>query len=256
MKISHGNFDKLADNYDKYRPGYSEPVKSIILDYVNSNNINFSDVGAGTGIWTRIVNQDKRVVSVTAVEPSNNMREFGKNHNNNNNINWIEGTAENTNLQDNSKNLITMASSFHWANFDNATKEFHRVLVNDGVFCALWNPRYIFNNPILVDIENKITELNPDIKRVSSGKSDFVENLTSKFNDNEYFKDLVFLESRHTKEMTREQYIGAWLSVNDIQFQLGEKFDSFIEYIKDKIKNEDMIYASYITRAWLVRKKK
>ena len=70
-----------------------------------------------------------------------------------------------------------MASSFHWANFDNATKEFHRVLVNDGVFCALWNPRYIFNNPILVDIENKITELNPDIKRVSSGKSDFVENL-------------------------------------------------------------------------------
>ena len=129
------------------------------------------------------------------------------------------------------------------------------MLNDDGVFCALWNPRYIFDNPILVDIENKITELNPSVKRVSSGKSDFVENLTSKFNDNKYFNNLVFLESKHTKEMTTDQYIGAWLSVNDIQFQLGIKFDSFIEYIRDKIKNEDMICASYLTRAWLVRKK-
>ena len=40
------------------------------------------------------------------------------------NINWQKGSAENTNLKDNSADWISMASSFHWANFDKALKNF------------------------------------------------------------------------------------------------------------------------------------
>jgi hypothetical protein len=46
-----------------------------------------------------------------------------------------------------------MASSFHWADFELATKEFSRVLRKGGRFCALWNPRLIEVNPMLVEIE-------------------------------------------------------------------------------------------------------
>tara|TARA_B100001059_G_C17798035_1_gene564337 strand:- start:1010 stop:1780 length:771 start_codon:yes stop_codon:yes gene_type:complete len=255
MKILHGNFDNLAENYDRFRPGYSQTVKNIILKHVNSRDIKFADVGAGTGIWTRIVNNDERVASSMAIEPSDNMRKFGENHKDNKSIVWLEGSAEDTKLNENSRDLITMASSFHWANFDKATKEFHRVLKDDGVFCCLWNPRYINDNQILLDIEKKVSELNPNVKRVSSGKSKFVEDLTRNFNNNKYFHDLVFVEAQHKVQMSKDQYIGAWLSVNDIQHQLGDKFENFIEYIKTKIKNEKEIIASYRTRAWIVKKK-
>ena len=54
--------------------------------------------------------------------------------------------------------------------------------------------------------------------------------------------------------MTKEQYIGAWMSVNDIQYQLGDKFTFFIDYIKEKINDLEYIESNYITRAWIVRK--
>ncbi len=50
-----------------------------------------------------------------------------------------------------------MASSLHWANFDKACDEFHRILRPGGVFVALWNPRFIEANPLLVEIEAQIT---------------------------------------------------------------------------------------------------
>ena len=70
-----------------------------------------------------------------------------------------------------------MASSFHWADFDKACDEFHRILRPGGVFAALWNPRLIEANPLLVEIEGEITQLKPDIKRVSSGRSGLTERL-------------------------------------------------------------------------------
>jgi SAM-dependent methyltransferase len=53
--------------------------------------------------------------------------------------------------------IVRMASSLHWANFDKACDEFHRILRPGGVFVALWNPRFIEANPLLVEIEAQIT---------------------------------------------------------------------------------------------------
>ena len=43
-------------------------------------------------------------------------------------IKWLSGYAEQTNLSNSSCDWVTMASSFHWADFDLATKEFYRIL--------------------------------------------------------------------------------------------------------------------------------
>jgi len=55
--------------------------------------------------------------------------------------------------------------------FTKACDEFHRILRPVGVFAALWNPRFIEANPLLVAIEAEITRLKPDIRHVSSGRS-------------------------------------------------------------------------------------
>ena len=80
-------------------------------------------------------------------------------------------------LADNSCDLLSMASSFHWPDFDKATKEFYRVIRPQGVFVALWNPRYIEANPFLVEIENILKPMMPKMKRVSSGRSVFCSEL-------------------------------------------------------------------------------
>ncbi len=255
--IKPGDFTGLASNYSKYRPDYSKSVLDAIKGLIrkNESEINFVDVGAGTGIWSRMV-YESGVKNIISVEPNEDMYKMGIADSSSTNINWQKGSAENTNLKDNSADWITMASSFHWADFNAALKEFHRVLVPNGVFTAIWNPRLIEVNPILLEIENHLKKLKPNLNRVSSGRSGITENLTEKLNDSIYFEDVIYVDGRHIIKMDHERYLGAWNSVNDLQVQLGESlFKAFIEFIKKKIEDIEIIEATYLTRSWTARKK-
>ena len=74
-----GNFSGLAANYSAYRPDYSESVLSALLGLFEkpSGELDFVDVGAGTGIWTRMVNE-RGIKTSTAVEPNLDMFRFSK----------------------------------------------------------------------------------------------------------------------------------------------------------------------------------
>ena len=195
-------------------------------------------------------------LAVNAVEPNDDMRGEGIRVNADYDIHWHAGSAEQTTLDDQSVDWVTMASSFHWADFDAATREFHRVLRTEGRFAALWNPRLLEVNPLLVEIEEHLNTLRTDIKRISSGRSGITDTLTEQLWASPYFEDVVYLEGRHVIEMSKERYLGAWHSVNDLRVQLGpEKFDDFLEFIEKRITGLDVIEATYLTRVWSARKK-
>lgn len=249
-----GDFTELAISYDQYRPGYSNEVIAAVLKIVNKpvSDIDFVDVGAGTGIWTRQVAQYLRRL-IVAVEPNEAMRTEGESHKTTVGIEWKEGSAEETGLVTHSANLLSMASSFHWTNFDLATAEFHRVLKPGGWFVAVWNPRVV-NHPLFKRFEAKISELTPSLKRVSSGKSDFVENLALRLDALENFSNLKYLEGRHTETFDRERYIGVWQSVSDIRSQMGEqKFSHFLEFVVDNFPKNQTYECEYLTRAWAIQ---
>jgi SAM-dependent methyltransferase len=252
-----GDFTGLASDYSLHRPDYSPSVLNGLLGLINKGikDIDFVDIGAGTGIWTRMV-QGAGVKTSIAIEPNDDMRINGIEDSQKMNIRWLAGSAENTGLQAGSADLVSMASSFHWANFDLATQEFHRILRPMGRFVALWNPRLIEVNPLLVEIENQLSVLHSDIKRVSSGRSGITGILTDKLLRSPYFEDVVYLEGRHVISMTPERYLGVWRSVNDLRVQLGSyKFDHFLSFIADKVSNLSVIEATYLTRAWSARRK-
>lgn len=255
--LKAGDFTGLASDYSQHRPDYCTSVLNGLLGLLNKpvREIDFVDVGAGTGIWTRMV-FGKRVKSVTAVEPNDDMRANGIADNNGASIRWLAGNAERTGLPDASCDWLSMASSFHWADFDKATREFHRVLRSGGRFTALWNPRLIEANPLLVEIEAHLDTLRPNIKRVSSGRSGITETLTERLWASSYFEDVVYLEGRHVIAMAPERYMGAWRSVNDLRVQLGpEKFEAFLSFVEKRIQGLDVIEATYLTRAWSARRK-
>jgi SAM-dependent methyltransferase len=257
MTLKAGDFTGLAQDYSLYRPDYCPSVLNALLGLLQKpvSEIDFIDVGAGTGIWTRLV-YDKGVMSATAVEPNDDMRGKGQSGNAERKIRWLVGNAEKTGLQNGCCDWLSMASSFHWADFDRATKEFHRLLRAGGRFTALWNPRLIEVNPVLVEIEAHLDTLRPNIKRVSSGRSGITETLTEQLWDSPYFEDVIYLEGRHVIGMTPERYLGVWRSVNDLRVQLGsEKFEVFLAFVEQKISGLDIIEATYLTRAWSAQRK-
>lgn len=254
--IEHGNFDTLASDYSQYRPGYAPSIVPAVLSLVGrpAREVDAADIGAGTGIWTRMLAaQDLR--SVTAIEPSDEMRRYGLLTPQEHNIVWRRGTAEETGLPSRAYDLVTMASSFHWTDFDKACAEFQRILRPGGRFVALWNPRMIELNPLLVEIEQEITRLNPAVKRVSSGRSGLTDRLTDMLWATPGFDDVVYLEARHVATQTVEQYLGAWRSVNDLRVQLGlDLFNRFLDFVERKTVDLAEIETTYLTRVWAVRR--
>jgi SAM-dependent methyltransferase len=253
--MRHGDYTGLARDYAMFRPGYAPQVASAIIGYVGRDaaSVDAADIGAGTGIWTRIL-AAHGLHSVIAVEPNDDMREQGLQSSHGTGVVWRKGSAEATGLFDGSADLVSMASSLHWADFDKACDEFHRILRPGGVFVALWNPRLIEVNPLLVEIEAQIALLKPDIRRVSSGRSGITERLTDMLSAKPQFAEVLYLEGRHSLHQTPEQYMGAWRSVNDLQVQLGpELFGKFLDFIEKRIAGLTAIETTYLTRAWAAR---
>ena len=253
MELTHGDFSNLAAEYAANRPGYSLEVRDAILGLMSTKNeFDFVDVGAGTGIWTRMLAPHAKTTK--AIEPNNDMQKWGVRDNTLLEIQWNYGHAENTGLPDESADLICMASALHWADFNKATAEFHRVLRPGGRFCALWNTRQIDANPLLIEIEATLGEIVPDLNRVSTGRSAFCDALSTRLNDCAIFETPLYLEGTHVENMSPERYLGIWRSVNDVRVQAGEKrFQKFLRFVQQKTKGLQHIEATYQTRAWCAR---
>lgn len=256
--MKHGDFTELAEEYARYRPGYAPLISDTLFGLAapGGGPLDIVDAGAGTGIWSRsMLGPDRNVMSV---EPNEAMRAQGirLTEEAGDGITWIDGSAEQTSLPDQCCDIVTMASSFHWPDFDQAVREFDRILRPGGHFMALWNTRHIASNPILVEIEAELNRIVPNMKRVSSGKSEFCDNLFEALKAREEFADVMYAESRHVEVQSIERYIGLWMSVNDVRVQAGEeRFMQFIDYIKDRLADEDSVKAEYLTRAWIARKR-
>ncbi len=255
--MKHGDFTGLAAEYSRNRPDYAPIALDAILGMVArpKAEIDAVDVGSGTGIWTRML-ASAGVRTVTAVEPNDDMRGQGQASPENGSIVWLKGSGEATGLAGASADLLSMASSFHWVDFDTGIAEFDRVLRPAGCFVALWNPRYIEANPLLVEIEAYLHTLKGgEIKRVSSGRSEFTESLMARLEACGRFSQVAYLEAKHVIEFSPERYMGAWRSVNDLPVQLGEtKFAEFLAFVERRISGLSAIEATYLTRVWVARK--
>lgn len=256
MTTQLGDFTGLAQNYQAHRAGYSPAVTRAILGYLGkpADQLDIVDIGAGTGIWTRQLS-GLGFRSLRAVEPNQDMRTTGQQASRGFPIEWLEGTAEATGLPDACCDAVFMASSFHWTDYPRACKEFCRILRPGGAFGALWNPRRLEVNPLLVEIEAHLSVLAPEMKRVSSGQADFANNLSSTLEGGTFWKELVYLEGCHLEVQSRERYLGLWRSVNDVRVQLGpERFERFLEFIEKRLADHPEVEATYRTRAWMVRR--
>ncbi len=130
-------FSDRAADYVKYRPSYPDAAIAVILAGLdNSAQLIAADVGAGTGISSRLLAE--RRISVIAIEPNAAMREAAESHEL---VEFRDTTAEATNLPDASIDLVTCFQAFHWFNPETSLLEFRRVLKLSGRLALVWNNR-------------------------------------------------------------------------------------------------------------------
>ena len=248
--MKHGDFTDLAKFYVD-RPGYSVTLLKYIKAHISNElkrDLTVADVGAGTGKLTE--NLEQIGMKGFAVEPNEAMRAEGeKLFAGKGTFDWREGTAEITNLPDNSVDWVLMGSSFHWADARRARDEFYRILRPGGFFTAIWNPRDIKRSRLHTQIEEMIHTEVPNMTRVSSGGTVTTESMQDRLG--EVFQNLIFMECMHEEKMTKERYMNIWRSVNDIQVQAGEEgFKRILDNINNMLKGHEEVSVPYKSRAW------
>lgn len=254
-QLRKGDFTNLAQDYAKYRASYNKDLLDIIIHSVGKKpeTIKAADIGAGTGIFTKCL-IDAGVKSVIAIEPNAKMRESGTKFLGKA-VKFLDGSAEKTGLQNDCVDLVSMASSFHWAKTYDALKEFDRILTSNGVFTALWNPRLTYRSPVESEVEELLKFHYKVTSRVSSGLSGITLELQDILSDCGIFKTVKYYDAVDVVRRSKTEYIGAWRSVNDVQAQLGkDRFEKFIGEVESIVSKYSFIEVSYLTRAWVATK--
>jgi SAM-dependent methyltransferase len=116
-------FGPRAERYAAFRPSYpAEAVDALLAGLGDPSALTIADVGAGTGIATRLFAQ--RGATVIAIEPNAAMRSQAEQHPN---VRWSDATAQQTHLPDASVDLVVACQAFHWFATDEVMREFARI---------------------------------------------------------------------------------------------------------------------------------
>jgi SAM-dependent methyltransferase len=131
------SFGPAATLYDQVRPTYPPAAVEWTLQPLGIGRWRVADIGAGTGIMTRVIASLGH--GAVAIEPDERMRQRlaattpG--------VAVIGGGAEALPLADASVDAAVAAQAYHWFDSDRANAELGRVIRRGGVFAAIWNDR-------------------------------------------------------------------------------------------------------------------
>lgn len=134
-------FSNRVENYVKYRPHYPIEMVDFLKNECNlDENTIIADIGSGTGISTKLFLDNGN--KVFGIEPNLEMRKAAENFlKSYPEFKSIDGTAENTTLENESVDMIISGQAFHWFDKEKCKTEFRRILKKDGHLILFWNEK-------------------------------------------------------------------------------------------------------------------
>ena len=228
-------FNKVASTYAKFRPTYPETVYKNIQELGTSEKFEkTADIGCGAG---HSIDGLKKISNdIVGVEPGDGLRmeaiqkypEFE----------FVKGTGENTNLEDQSVNLITVATAFYWMDRVEAIEEFNRILKDDGAL-ALYRYRFprIASNKEVDDIVQKHCmdhwDQYRDERLVREDDSSIL------LEDSGFFKEISELKVENIWSLSVEGFVNFMTSTSYVSKyleSLGTESLTYVESLKNEIR--------------------
>jgi SAM-dependent methyltransferase len=164
MKDPKERFSDRVEDYAKGRPDYPAALFETLGQYLPPPG-SVADIGSGTGILSRQLLE--RGYEVWAVEPNSAMRARSETDLSTYDLyHSVAGSAEETQLSEQSVGLITVAQAFHWFDRPRCRLEFKRILRPAGFVAILWNQRPLDGDPFNQAYEETLSSLAPEYTKV------------------------------------------------------------------------------------------
>lgn len=245
-----GRFTGLAATYDRYRPDYPDAVWKFLAQYGGfAPSPTAVDVGCGTGISARQLM--KLGWKVIGIEPNAEMREQATSYGDP--IEYRDGRGENTGLPDRVADLVVAAQAFHWFRFDDALREFHRILKPEGCVAAAWNERDL-DDPFTAAFVRLLNRLSPEKAVAEASQAATGEAILH----HPLFESGVRSEFPHRQSMDRDGLIGRGFSVSfgprdeegrqRFAAELNDLFDRFSDDGRVALYYRTVLYAARARR--------
>lgn len=172
MTNSISRFTQTVKDYIKYRPAYPNEILNVLANECGLTKEKIiADVGSGTGLLTKLFLDNGNVVY--GVEPNQTMREAGEFYlKGYSHFHSVAGSAEATGLTNQSIDMITAGTAFHWFDPEKTKQEFKRILRSPGWVVLIWNVRDVAQSNLVRDYENLILQFSKDYKETNAEKFD------------------------------------------------------------------------------------
>jgi ubiquinone/menaquinone biosynthesis C-methylase UbiE len=133
MEDSTKRFSNRVENYVKYRPHYPQEIINFLSEEIGLNSEKtIADIGSGTGISAELFLENGN--KVYGIEPNKEMREAAEIYlEKYKYFISVNGTAEDTLLENDSMDIVLAGQAFHWFDVEKAKKEFKRILKGRGL---------------------------------------------------------------------------------------------------------------------------
>ncbi|MEO8512174.1 MAG: class I SAM-dependent methyltransferase [Ignavibacteria bacterium] len=142
-------FSKQAKEYSKYRPKYPAELFSYLSSLVNEHNTAWD---CATGNGQAAIGLEPHFKKIIATDASSSQIEHAELHPK---IEYRTLTAENSGLESDSVDLLTVATAIHWINTEIFYPEAKRIIKNGGVI-AVWTYSESFINEEVDEVYEKL----------------------------------------------------------------------------------------------------
>lgn len=244
------DYTNLAKSYLK-RPKYAPSAIDQMIKLTQADSSSkVCDIGAGVAHLTKELLE--RNLNVVAIEPNDEMRKYGVEQTRAYaDVQWVEGTGENTKQQDSSFDIVTFGSSFNVTDRQIALQETQRILKPNGWFVCMWNHRNL-SEPLQNGIESIIKKNIPNYDYGTRRESQ-----ESTIDQSGLFGKVHYIEGDTLHQQSKQDVLEAWRSHATLERQAGPQFAEIIQEIEALLRAQKgaQVTVPYTTRMWCAQLK-
>ncbi len=244
-------FSGLQKMYDHARPRYPEPalnhIVSLLTKASGAEQGCLLDVGCGTGILTRQLQQMSPQSKCSACDINEDMLSEAKAKDTSGTVSWHQSPAEKLPFKDGAFHIITVGQAAQWFDRPSFYSEARRVLTPNGYLVIIENNRLLEDSAFMDAYETLIETHNSSYSR-NYRQFDYAQEM----------KQAGFAETNlqrfpWSRSMSRDSFIEMAKSSSKVQAAIKASNGRFLAELNEILHNhwpaDEPIVIDYVTQA-------